>query len=137
MSTEENKTIVRQYFASWGTTKMLAPNFVAHMPGIPEPMDREAFVQYQGALRAAFPDLTPTVEDQIAADDKVTNRLVFRGTHQGDFHGILPTGRRVAITAITIERVEGGKIAEHWINFDALGIMQQLGVIPTPEQSGV
>lgn len=50
---------------------MLAPYFVTHMPGIPEPMNREAFVQYQGALLAAFPDLAPTVEDQIAADDKV------------------------------------------------------------------
>lgn len=132
----ENKTVVRQYFDTWGTKEWLAPDFVAHMPGIPEPMNREAFVQFQGVLLAAFPDLALTLEDQIAAGDKVANRLVFQGTHKGDFQGIPPTGKRVAITAITIERVAGGKIVEHWINFDALGMLQQLGVVPPPGQGG-
>jgi predicted ester cyclase len=134
VSTEENKTVVRQYFDSWGTKKMLAPDFMAHMPGVPEPMNREAFVQFQGLLLSAFPDLDPTLEEQIAAGDKVTNRLVFHGTHTGDFQGISPTGKQVTIAAITIERVADGKIVEHWINFDALGMMQQLGVVPPPGQ---
>jgi predicted ester cyclase len=138
MSTEENKTIVRQYFEKWGAAEAeresLAPDFVAHMPGIPGPMNREAFIQYQGVVRSAFPDFAPTLEEQIAVGDKVANRLVFRGTHQGDFQGIPPTGKRVTVTAITIERVVGGKIVEHWIEFDGLGMMQQLGVVPPPGQ---
>jgi predicted ester cyclase len=136
MSTEENKTVVRQYFDRWGTREWLAPNFVAHMPGVPEPMNREAFVQFQGVILSAFPDFAPTLEDQIAAGDKVANRLVFHGTHKRDFQGIPPTGKRVTVTAITIERVAHGKIVEHWIEFDALGMMQQIGAIPTPEQAG-
>ena len=135
-STEENKTVVRQYFDRWGTRESLAPDFVAHMPGVPEPMNREAFIQFQGVILSAFPDFAPTLEDQIAEGDKVVNRLVFHGTHRGDFQGIPPTGKRVTITAITIERVAGGKIVEHWIEMDALGMMQQLGVVPPPGQGG-
>ena len=133
---EENKTVVRQYFDSWGTKEMLALDFIAHMPGVPEPMNREAFVQFQGVILSAFPDFAPTLEDQIAEGDKVVNRLVFHGTHKGDFQVIPPTGKRVTITAITIERVAGGKIVEHWIDFDALGMMQQLGAVPAPEHGG-
>ena len=134
----ENKTVVRQYFERWGAPEAeresLAPDFVAHMPGVPEPMNREAFIQYQGVVLSAFPDFAPTLEDQIAEGDKVGNRLVFRGTHKGDFQGIPPTGKQVAVTATTIERVVGGKIVEHWMEFDGLGMMQQLGVVPPPGQ---
>lgn len=135
---DENKTIVRHYFDSWGIQEAekesLAPDFVAHMPGVPEPMNREAFIQFQGVILSAFPDFAPTLEDQIAEGDKVANRLVFHGTHKGDFQGIPPTGKRVTVTAITIERVAGGKIVEHWINFDALGMVQQIGAVPAPGQ---
>ena len=133
---EENKTVVRQYFDNWGTRESLAPDFVAHMPGIPEPMNREAFVQLQGVILAAFPDFVPTLEEQIATGDKVANRLVFHGTHKGAFQGIPPTGKRITLSALTIERVVGDKIVEHWLEFDALGMMQQLGVVPPPGQSG-
>ncbi len=140
MSTEQNTTLVRQYFERWGdpdfARQALDPDFVGHLPEIPEPMKREAFIQYQGVVRAAFPNFAPTLEYQVAAGDKVANRLVFRGTHKGDFQGIPPTGKQVTVTAITIERVVGGKIVEHWIQYDALGMMQQLGVIPAPGQSG-
>jgi predicted ester cyclase len=140
MSTEQNAALVRQYFERWGdpdfTRQTLAPDFVGHLPEIPEPLKREAFIQYQGVVRAAFPNFAPTLEYQVAAGDKVVNRLVFRGTHKGDLQGIPPTGKQVTVTAITIERVVDGKIVEHWIQYDALGMMQQLGVIPAPGQSG-
>ena len=133
---EENKIVVRQYFDRWGTQEAgrvsLAPDFVAHMPGAPEPMNREAFIQFQCVFVSAFPDFALTLEEQIAEGDKVANRVVFRGTHKGHFQGIPPTGKRVTVTAITIERVAGGKIVEHWIEMDALGMMQQLGVVPPP-----
>jgi predicted ester cyclase len=138
LMSEANKAVVRQYFARWGTQaaarESLAADFVAHMPGVPAPMNREAFVQFQGVFVSAFPDFALTVEDQIAEGDKVANRVVFRGTHSGDFQGIPPTGKRVMVTAITIERVAGGKLVEHWIEMDALGLLQQLGVVPRPGQ---
>lgn len=69
---EENKAVVRRYFDSWGAPEAeresLAPDFVAHMPGVPEPMNREAFMQYQGVVLSAFPDFAPTLEDQVAEE---------------------------------------------------------------------
>ena len=83
-------------------------------------------------MRAAFPDLQYTVEDQIAEGDKVVTRYTASGTHRGELMGIAPTGSRVEITGISITRVEDGKIEEIWETHDALGMMRQLGVIPSP-----
>ncbi len=70
----------------------------------------------------------------MAEEDKVTTRWSARGTHQGDLMGVGPTGNQVQITGITISRIEDGKIAEDWINYDAMGMMQQIGAIPSPGQ---
>ena len=74
------------------------------------------------------------VEDIIAEGDKVVTRLTCRGTQQGAFMGIPPTGKQATITAIDINRFAGGKSVEHWLNMDTLGLLQQLGVIPAPGQ---
>lgn len=79
---------------------------------------------------AAFPDLQLTTEDMVAEGDKVAIRNTWRGTHQGAFQGLPPTGKHVAFTGTDIFRFVGGKIAEQWADLDALGLMQQLGVIP-------
>jgi predicted ester cyclase len=73
----------------------------------------------------------------IAEGDKVVTRFTMRGTHQGEFMGIAPTGRRVEMTGIDIIRFSDGKMVEHWGNTDDLGMMQQLGVIPEPGQEEV
>jgi steroid delta-isomerase-like uncharacterized protein len=78
-------------------------------------------------LRTSFPDLTITIEDLIAEGDKVVTRLTARGTHQGTFRGIAPTGRVVSWTGIRIFRIAEGKIVEHWANWDDLSLLQQLG----------
>jgi predicted ester cyclase len=83
----------------------------------------------------AFPDLHFTVEDMIAEGDKVVARITMSGTQQGAFMGIPPTGKHVAFTAIDINRIAGGKSVEHWWEMDALGLMQQLGVVPAPGQT--
>jgi hypothetical protein len=75
-----------------------------------------------------------TIEDLIAEEDKVAARVRFCGTHQGELEGLDPTGRRVESTGIVLSRIEGGKIAEDWANFDDLGLMRQLGAIPEPEE---
>ena len=83
-------------------------------------------------FRNAVPDLTYSVEDQVAEGDKVVTRFTSRGTHQGESEDFgPPTGNRIEVTGITIEQFsEEGKIVEDWINFDALGLMQQIGLVP-------
>jgi steroid delta-isomerase-like uncharacterized protein len=80
----------------------------------------------------AFPDAQITVEDQIAEGDKVITRWTGRGTYQGEFTGVPPSGNRVETAGMTIDRFSGGKIAETWTIYDALGMMQQIGAIPSP-----
>ena len=85
--------------------------------------------------RGALPDLLMTVEDLIAEGDKVVTRWTARGTHQGELMGIPPSGNRVEVTGISVDRIEGGKFVEGWANYDALGMMQQIGAVPTAEQA--
>ena len=88
-----------------------------------------------GAARVAFPDFHHTVEDLVAEGDKVVPRLTLRGTHQGDFQGLPPTGKQVTFSGINVMRLEDGKIVEHWSIGDTLGMLQQLGAIPAPVQA--
>ena len=85
---------------------------------------------------AAFPDAQFTLEDLIAEGDKVVGRVTMRATHRGAFMGIAPTGKHVTVTGIAIWRIEEGKMAEMWQNWDALGLLQQLGAIPQVAQTG-
>jgi predicted ester cyclase len=87
-------------------------------------------------FRTAAPDLTYTVEDQVAEGDKVVSRYRVSGTHQGEFFGVLGTGNRVEFTGIQIDRFdeESGKMIEEWPEYDLLGAMRQIGAIPEPGQ---
>jgi predicted ester cyclase len=81
-----------------------------------------------GVLR---PKSSNETSDQIAEEDKVVTRFRTRGAHQGESEDLgPPTGNRIEVTGITIERFSDGKIVEDWTNFDALGLMQQLGLVP-------
>ncbi len=91
---------------------------------------RERLKQLITLLRSAFPDLCFTVEDQFVKRDKVVVRWIARGTHQGRFLGVAPTGKPVRVAGMTIGRIAGGKIVEEWCNWDALGLILQLGLIP-------
>ena len=83
--------------------------------------------------RTAFPNVVFTVEDQIAEGDQVATRWSARGTHTGPLPGgIEPTGKSAIVTGISIERYVHGKMAESHVNWDFMGMLQQLGVIPTP-----
>ena len=82
------------------------------------------------AFRNAFPDIHTTFEDAVAEGDKVAYRWKASGMHEGGLMGIPPTGNRMTITGTAMARISGGRIEEGWQNFDALGMMQQLGVIP-------
>ncbi|MBA4143114.1 MAG: ester cyclase [Nitrosospira sp.] len=84
-------------------------------------------------LRAAFPDMHWTIQEQIAEDDKVLTRFEWSGTHRGTFLGVSATDRHVTVWGMVIDRLEGGKIKETRIIMDTLGLMVQLGVISPPK----
>jgi steroid delta-isomerase-like uncharacterized protein len=112
--------------------EIVAPNAIDHDPALPEPVvGPEGSKQLVAGYRAAFPDVRITIDDQIAEGDRVVTRWTARGTHKGDLWGISPTGNEATVTGITIDRIEGGQIVESWTNWDTLGLMQQIGVIPT------
>ena len=111
--------------------ELYGPEWVGHFPGMP-PLTAEHHRQYSMAMMQAFPDLERTIDDLFAADDKVVLRWSARGTHTGDFNGMPPTGREATSSGITIFRVEDGRIVEEWAESDMLGLLQQLGAIPSP-----
>ena len=105
-------------------------DYVGHDPATPTELRGPAAVKQSATLyRAAFPDLRLNIEAIIAEGDLVAARWTSSGTHTGDLMGIPPTGRKTASTGITISRFENGRIAEDWVNWDALGLMRQLGVV--------
>ena len=139
MSTEENKAISRragEEIFNGGNLdladELYAPDYVLHDPSLPEDLHGpEGLKRYAAMTRGAFPDAQVTVEDQVAEGEKVVDRWTARGTHTEEFMGIPPTGRRIEVSGVTISRFAGGKIAEDWYHSDDLGMMQQLGVIPS------
>jgi predicted ester cyclase len=82
-------------------------------------------------FRNAVPDLTYTVVDQVAEGDKVVTRYTASGTHQGEFFGVAPTGNRIEMSGIQVDRFdESGKLVEEWAQYDLLGAMRQMGAVP-------
>jgi steroid delta-isomerase-like uncharacterized protein len=139
VSTEANKTVARRYFEEvrnrgdlGAIDDLFAPGFVLRVGGLPDVRGSDGLRQSYGAFRAALPDLRFTVEDVIAEGDRVVVRWSARGTHQGPLLGVAATGRPVAITGIDVFRIDGGKIAEGWSNFDQLGLLRQVGAVPAP-----
>ena len=109
--------------------EMVSDDFVIHFPG-EEIRGLENIKTFYTELRKAFPDIRFTIVDQIAEENKVVTRWTAAGTHKGEFKGIPPTGQKVKISAIDIDRISDGKFVECWSNMDELGLKQQLGVIP-------
>ena len=139
MSTEENKAIARRMVDAWNRgdldalDEVVAPDYVFHDPADPAtPRGPEGAKRMARAFRTAFPDLRLTIADEIAEGDKVVQRLTAAGTHRGPLLGVPATGKAVTMSSIEVMRIEGGKIAEHWDEFDMLGLLQQLGAVPTP-----
>jgi steroid delta-isomerase-like uncharacterized protein len=138
MSTEENKALMRrayeEVYNQWDLAvldEVCIPDFVVHNASMTI-QGLEAYKHFVSLLFSAFPDGRYSIEDMTAEGDRVVVRHTFRGTHQGDFRGIPPTGKQVTTTAIVISCIANGKAIEVWINGDDLGMLQQLGVIPAP-----
>jgi steroid delta-isomerase-like uncharacterized protein len=125
----------RGYEAGWNQGRLdlldeiLAPDFRAHDPASPGGVvgraeGRDLLVQ----MREAFPDVRREALDHVGDGDKIAVRWRVTGTHRGPFMGLAPTGRRIEVTGITLYRLEGGRIAEEWVQMDALGFQRQLGI---------
>jgi len=130
---EQNKAVARRYFDGDHAAEELAPDFKAHLPGAPAPVNREEFLQQMSMIATAFSDTRTTIEDQVAEGDKVVTRITWRGIHSGNFQGLPPTGKQIAMTGTIVQRIKDGKIVDHWPQFDLMGMMQQLGALPPPQ----
>jgi steroid delta-isomerase-like uncharacterized protein len=135
---EGNKSLVRRLFEEvWnkGNTQiadeLFTPNYAHHDHSTPDfGRGPESEKKVVTLYRNAFPDLRLTVEDLISEGETVMARWTCKGTHKGELNGIAPTNRQFNISGISITRIVNNKIAESWVNWDALGLMQQLGAVP-------
>jgi steroid delta-isomerase-like uncharacterized protein len=106
------------------------PDCVIHITGSPEPnLSVEGFKQMVSGLLGAFPDLHFTIEDQIVSGDKVATRWVAEGTHAGPLGEVPPSGRRVHVDGLILDRVEDGRVVERWEQWDQTAMMRQLGLL--------
>ncbi len=146
MSTDQNKALARRlYNESWNAgsfaaiDEIVASNFLGHdteNPLLPDEVGGvEGIKRSLTTYRTAFPDVHFMVQDQVAEGDKVVTRFVATGTQTGPLGRIPPTGRRTTVTGIYIDRFTNGRLVESWSNFDALGLLAQLGVLPLPARS--
>jgi predicted ester cyclase len=125
MSVQENKQFVEQYLAA--------------ISGKPKPaslveryVNDSELAHHIEMFEAAFPAYELVLEDLVGEGDKVAIRASFRGTHKGEIFGIPATNKQVSITLMLFYRIANGKIVEHWMNADSLGLLQQLGAVPAP-----
>jgi steroid delta-isomerase-like uncharacterized protein len=135
---ERNKSMTRKIFDYFNRHdldalgKAHSADHVFHFQGMPQ-SDWNGHRAMIESFFQAFPDLRLTIEDLIAEDDKVTVRFTVSGTNEGPFQGMPATGKKVNIDGIAIQRFTEGKRVEEWLVLDTMGIMQQLGAIPSKQ----
>jgi predicted ester cyclase len=135
---ENNKALVLQFYKAFDDRKieqafeLLAPNFVAHLAGMPEPLNEAEFRKFGMSFYSAFSEGQQIFDEIVVSGDRVVTSGTFIATHLGEFQGLPPTGKQIKLAIMHIDRVENGKIVEHWGQGDALGLMQQLGIVFLP-----
>jgi steroid delta-isomerase-like uncharacterized protein len=136
-SVDENKALVRRLFEQGMNEKddgvldaVLSPDFVNHDMPAPSP-GPEGFRQMLGMFRAAFPDMNVNLEEVLGDGDKVVTRGFFSGTHKGEFMGVPASGASINVKYIDVWRIQDGKITDNWVRLDLLGLMQQVGAVPS------
>jgi len=140
MTGEENKAIVRRFYQAFEANdldalkEVLAPDLVAYNLN---PQNRDAHLQGISAWNERFSDNRFEILDQIAEGDLVASHVILRSTHsKADYQGIPPSGKQIEGPAVSLERIKDGKIIERWVYSDRLGMMQQLGLILSPQSTG-
>lgn len=139
-SVEHNKAVSRRWIEAFnerddaGEADVRGPGYIAHAPASlePAPLDSEAWTRFLAGFVEAFPDLQLSVEDAVGEGDLVAQRVHFRGTHTGEFQGLPPTQRKVSFSGLELNRFVDGRVKEHWFQMDALGLLQQLGLVVVP-----
>ncbi len=133
--TDDPRALVRDYYEAAynrrdpeALNRYLAPGFVSGGPG--GSMDLATHRMALAASLAALPDLALVIEEQVAEDGAVVTRWRATGTHRGPLFGIPPTGRPVVASAVHIHHVADGRITDQWEQFDAIGVLRQLGALP-------
>ncbi len=130
MTVEKSKSIVCALIEKntlEGLEELCDPNLVGHLPMFPN-TNKEGFLGFAQMLFTAFPDLSHKVEFQVSETDLVTTYITVSGTHLGDFNGMPATGNKVEFSDMVVTRMKDGKAVELWAQFDALGLLGQLGV---------
>lgn len=134
---KDNEAVIRRLHEAIGNQdvdaveRYYSPDVVYHGTGEMADADFATFQQFIRAVFEAFPGFSVTQEEVLSDGDKVTYINIYSGTHTGDFMGIPATGKAFSIRSIGVARVSVGKIVEEWENMDEMGLMQQLGVIPS------
>lgn len=119
----DNKVIARRFYEEvWNRGNMTAADEIL--------ADAEGVKQYVAAFRAAFPDIQHKVEELIAERNKVVARFTARGTHRGKWQGVAATGRPISYTGITIFQFSGSQIVRHHTEWDSLGLLKHIGLVP-------
>ncbi len=144
MAADHRETSRRVFEEIWNqknlnaVDELMAENYVHHDPSSPPVASGiDGYKQLVTQYLNAFPDLHFTLNDQVAAGEIVVSRWTATGTHSGDLPGIPRTGRHFSVTGMSMGRIQSGKFAEGWNNWDALGLMQQIGVVPRPGEAKV
>jgi steroid delta-isomerase-like uncharacterized protein len=134
-----SKRIIEEIFGAGNyelAHELIGADSIGHDPAQPAPiMGPDGLAESARGYRDAFPDLTMTVNQQIADGEYVATRWSATGTHKGDLFGIAPTGKQSTVTGITIDHWVDGKVAEAWVNWDTLGLLQQIGAVPAAMQT--
>ena len=138
MTSEANKLTMHKFVEFINTAsvaladELISTNAIFHVPGNPEPMRGPAgYLAIIGMMREGFPDIQWTLEEMVAESDKVAARFIMRGTHQGTFFGVPPTGKKIMVQAMNIYRLADGQFVEERGQPDMLGLLQQIGAVPS------
>lgn len=141
MSVEDHKATVRRWVDALNTgrlTDSAVDDFVTedvryHNAPQGLPPGREGYRAMFESFLSAFPDMHITLDELFGSGDDLCGRLTCTGTHRGEFMGIPPTGKQVRVTSVSHMRFRDGKVSEEWENIDMLGLLTQIGAIPSPE----
>jgi steroid delta-isomerase-like uncharacterized protein len=111
--------------------QLISPDATFHVPGRPEPMrGPSGYLTIIGMMCQGFPDIQWTLEEMVSEEDKIAARFTMRGTHEGPFFGVPPTGSEIVVEALNLYHLSARKIVEEYGHPDMLGLMQQIGALP-------
>ena len=132
----DNERLVRRFFEEFCNDRraevadeIVAADYVAYGPQAPPALGPDGVKERVGLYQDAV-DGHWEIQEIFSAGDRVVARWIGTGTHQGELMGLAPTGASIAVDAISVFRIEDGKIAEEWTVWDALGLLQQVGAVP-------